>query len=304
MILFGSTGGPAAKIALRELPMAWMPTIRFGLAGLVLLLCLWPRRAQIWRMLTQDWRRFLLAAALCVPINQFCFLGGTHYSTVSHVGVFYAACPLVVFLLAWLIGLEKMRFNRAIGVGLSVAGVSLIGWTSLINAQAGGGGEAFWGDLLLVGAVLSWGGYLVVSKSLVVRHGALPVLFWTFSLGALMNLPWSLSQFETAARLATASWTAWLAFGYIFVFLTLLVLSLQNVAMRRLDASQLTALGNLSPILSIVWAALFFGDALTGELVAGATLTVGGAIWANRPERPALLPESRLGTLGRVAAEA
>lgn len=303
-ILFGSTGGPAAKIALRELPMAWMPTIRFGGAGLVLLLLLWPRRAQIWRMMTRDWPLVLLSAALCVPVNQFCFLNGTKLSSISHVGVFYAACPLVVFLLAWLTGLERMRMNRAIGITLSVGGVGLIGWTSLAHAQAVGDASSFWGDILLVFAVLSWGGYLVVSKPLVCRHGALPVLFGTFTAGALLNVPWSLSQIETVHGFATASWTSWAAFGYIFVFTTLLVLSLQNVAMRRLDASQVTALGNMSPILSIVWAALFFGDALTPELVVGATLTVGGAIWANRPERSAVLTGPGLGKLARVAAEA
>ena len=40
-------------------------------------------------------------------------------------------------------------------------------------------------DLLLVGAVVSWGGYIAVSKPLIVRHGAMPVLAGTFLAGCL-----------------------------------------------------------------------------------------------------------------------
>ena len=43
-------------------------------------------------------------------------------------------------------------------------------------------------DLLLVGAVLSWGGYIAVSKPLVERHGALPALAATFLVGCLLSV--------------------------------------------------------------------------------------------------------------------
>jgi drug/metabolite transporter (DMT)-like permease len=38
MVLIGSSTAPAAKIAVRGVPVGLIPLVRFGLAGL----CLWP----------------------------------------------------------------------------------------------------------------------------------------------------------------------------------------------------------------------------------------------------------------------
>src|SRR3954451_14623885 len=75
MVLIGSSTAPAAKIAVREIPVGLIPLVRFGLAGL----CLWPivgRGGTFGRMFRQDGWRLLAAAALCVPINQAFFLSG------------------------------------------------------------------------------------------------------------------------------------------------------------------------------------------------------------------------------------
>src|SRR3954469_23521946 len=75
MVLIGSSTAPAAKFAVRELPIGLLPLVRFGVAGLCLLpvLC----RDGSWRrMLREDGGRILLTAAFCVPINQTFFLNG------------------------------------------------------------------------------------------------------------------------------------------------------------------------------------------------------------------------------------
>ena len=47
MVIIGSTTAAAAKIAVRELPVAWLPVVRFGLAGLCLLPLAWRPAALI-----------------------------------------------------------------------------------------------------------------------------------------------------------------------------------------------------------------------------------------------------------------
>ena len=133
----------------------------------------------------------LAAAALCVPVNQGFFLNAARLGPTSHVGLFYATCPLVVLLLAWAMRLERPDLGRLWGVLASVLGVVIIGVGS---AWQGGGTAAdtravMMADLLLIGAVLSWGGYLTLSKPLIMRHGSLPVLTATFLVGALLDLP-------------------------------------------------------------------------------------------------------------------
>ena len=56
--------------------------------------------------LREDARRLVLVAAFCVPINQSFFLNAARLGPNSHVGLFYAVCPPVVWILAWVLGHE------------------------------------------------------------------------------------------------------------------------------------------------------------------------------------------------------
>ena len=191
MVVLGSTTAAAAKIAVAELPVTLVPAVRFGMAGL----CLLPwvlGRGVLLRMIREDALLLLVTAALCVPINQGFFLSAARLGPTSHVGIFYATCPLVVLLLAWTMRMERPDRGRLWGVLASVAGIAVIGIGNYWN----GGGAAtaevravVLADLLLVGAVLSWGGYIAVSKPLVERHGAMPALAATFLVGCLLSLP-------------------------------------------------------------------------------------------------------------------
>src|SRR5579883_1404541 len=216
LVVLGSTTAAAAKFIVRELPVAWLPVVRFGVAGL----CLLPvvgGLGVVARILRTDGRLLGLAAALCVPINQGFFLNATRLGPTSHVGLFYATCPLVVLLLAWTLGSERPDLGRLWGILASVAGVLIIGiggaW------QAGGPPAAMrsvvLADALLVGAVLSWGSYLTVSKPLIMRHGALPVLASTFLLGCLLDLPIALVSAPRIPSLSQVSASAWLALAFL-----------------------------------------------------------------------------------------
>ncbi len=292
MVVFGSTTAAAARYIVRELPPVWVPVVRFGVAGLFLLPVIadWSSLARIVR---RDWPLLLAAAAMCVPINQGFFLNAARLGPTSHVGLFYATCPLVVLLLAWVMRLEKPDLGRLWGVLASVAGVCIIG----IGSVWQGGSPAqetratMLADLLLIGAVLSWGGYLAVSKPLVMRHGSMPVLTATFLVGALLDLPLALATSPTIPPLSQVTPAAWIALAVLTLIITPVNLACQNMAMRRLDASQVANFSNISPILTVIWGAWLFGEAVTTSLVVGGILTLAGVFWT-ASSRPQARPEA------------
>jgi drug/metabolite transporter (DMT)-like permease len=140
-------------------------------------------------------------------------------------------------------------------------------------------------DLLLIGAVLSWGGYLTVSKPLVMRHGSLPVLTATFLVGSLIDLPIALIASPTLPDLSRITPTAWTALAVLTLIITPVNLACQNLAMRRLDASQVANFSNVSPVLTVVWGAWLFGESITGSLVIGGALTMAGVFWTGLSRR-------------------
>jgi drug/metabolite transporter (DMT)-like permease len=287
MVIFGSTTAAAARYIVRELPPVWVPVVRFGVSGL-LLLPMAADRHILGRLFRRDWPLLLVAAALCVPVNQGFFLNAARLGPTSHVGLFYATCPLVVLILAWILRLERPDVGRLWGVLASVTGVCVIG---IGSAWHGGSppSEAratVLADLLLIGAVLSWGGYLTVSKPLVMRHGSLPVLTATFLVGALIDLPIALLASPTLPDLSRVTPAAWIALAVLTLIITPVNLACQNLAMRRLDASQVANFSNVSPILTVVWGAWLFGESITASLMVGGALTLAGVFWTglSRPQ--------------------
>ena len=120
------------------------------------------------------------------------FSDAAQLGPTSHVGIFYAVCPLVVLILAWAMRLERPNLGRLWGVLASVAGIVVIGVGNFWSGGAGTAAEVrsvVLADCLLIGAVSSWGAYLAVSKPLIERHGALPALAGTFLLGCLLSIP-------------------------------------------------------------------------------------------------------------------
>lgn len=284
MVLIGSSTAPAAKYAVAELPAGLLPLIRFGVAGLCLSPLVWGRGGGFARMVRTDPWRLATAAALCVPVNQTFFLNGARLTPTSHVAIIYAACPLVVMLLASAIGQERLDPARLVGVLACVLGVALIGLDSLWRGGAAGQ-STFRGDLFLVGAVVSWGAYLTASKQLIARHGALNALAGTFLVGALLHVPVALATMPGWPPLSRASASAWWGLAYLTLFVTVFALAFQNLAMKRLDASQVATFGNVAPLLTIAWGVWLFGESVTPPLIVGGALTIGGILWTSRPAR-------------------
>jgi drug/metabolite transporter (DMT)-like permease len=288
MVLFGSTTAAFAKIVVRELPVAVVPALRFAMV----VICLLPwvfRRGAFIRMVREDGRLLLLTAALCVPINQGFFLSAARLGPTSHVGFFYATCPLVVLVIAGAMRMERPDRGRILGVLASVAGIVMIGLGNLWSDDSGTNEEVravMLADLLLVGAVMSWGGYIAASKSLIERHGAMPTLAATCLVGCLLSVPIAILAWPGWSRLGDASSSAWVALGVLAVFITPFSWAFQNLSLRRFDASQVATISNASPALTVVWGVWLFGELVTPALVVGGALALGGIYWACRSRGP------------------
>lgn len=280
MVLIGSTTATAAKVVVAELPVSIVPLLRFGGAGLCLLPLAW-HGGKLQRVLHESAGRLLACGALCVPINQTFFLHASRLAPTTHVGLFYAVCPLVVLLLAVALGQERLSARRVLGILGTVLGVVVVGLGDWWEGSSAGT-ETLRGDLLLVGAVVSWGGYLAVCKPLVARHGAIPALAGTFLAGALLDLPIALVSGMPLARLPAASRLAWGSMLYLTLIVTVCGLACQNQALRRLDASQVAAVGNAAPLLTVVWGVWLLGEPFRMSLLLGGALTLGGVVWVSR----------------------
>ena len=133
-----------------------------------------------------------------------------------------------------------------------------------------------------------------MNKRLLVRYPSIAVLSVTFLLGAAMSLPHALwTSPGWIPRLAVITPRAWGSLIYLTVVASIFGLACQNMALKRLDASHVAAVGNLSPVLTVLWGVWLLGEGLTSTLLAGGFLCLAGVLLAshgavmNRNSKPA-----------------
>jgi drug/metabolite transporter (DMT)-like permease len=159
-----------------------------------------------------------------------------------------------------------------LGIALSVGGAALIvvaAESSLESAPA-----PVLGALLMLGTVVLWGAYTVAAKP-IAHADQTAVILAVSVLGALLLLP--LAAVELAARGWPAPTTAgWLGLGYLALFASAACYTLYNFALRELDASTVGVFTNIDPVVGLVSAFVFLGEALSPVQAVGALVVLAG----------------------------
>ena len=124
------------------------------------------------------------------------------------------------------------------------------------------------------------------------------------AIGAALDLPIALITLPGWPPLASATPAAWWGLVYLTFVSTILALAFQNLALHRLDASQVATFGNAAPLLTVLWGVWLFGETVSPALALGGLLTLGGIFWTGRNETTAAEPASGFRPQGLVARAA
>lgn len=209
--------------------LAWM---RFGIGGLCMVH--WLRRPPHEPPLTRAARWLLfLQSFLGNFLFTVCMLYGVSLTSAITAGVTLAAIPAAVAVMGWCFLRERVAPRTWVAVACAVAGLVLFSLSKQEHsALAGQATEPFsspipawWGPLLLVGAVVCEAAYTVIGKQLTGSLGpkritslinlwgfALSTPFglyaaWRFDFGAVGWGTWGLLVFYA---LAACMWSVWL----------------------------------------------------------------------------------------------
>lgn len=274
-VLLWGTSFMATKAALSGLaPMTTM-WLRMTLASLLVLVIRgripWPNyRKGDWKILT-----FL---CLMQPCLYFLLEGyAVSLTTSSQAGMLSAMVPLLVALGAWAVLKEPMSPRGIIGLAVSIGGVV---WLSLSGEAGETAPNPALGNLLEVGALTCAAVYMVVMKRLSVRYSTWWLTGMQCVAGAIFFLPGALLGLP---EIGAVPIQAWLAVGYLGLFVTLGAFGLYNMAMTMMPAGKAAMAINLvSPVALIAgWAML--GETMTGPQLA-ACAVIGLGVWLGRKD--------------------
>ncbi len=208
---------------------------------------------------------------------------GLVFTTAGSAALLVALVPAVTAALARVVLGEPLPGLRLAGIAAAVLGAALV-----VAAGADLGGPRAWiGNLLILGAVVSWAAYTVQGRRVLARRSAVVAATGGIVAGLGVLLPAAALE---VALVGPPALTPGSAAGLLYLGLvaSAAALLLWNAGIGRVEASAAGATLNLVPVVGLLFAALA-GEPLSALQIAGGALVVVGVALANRPtgRRPA-----------------
>jgi drug/metabolite transporter (DMT)-like permease len=286
----------AAKFALSDISPLTAAFFRFALTALILLPFSFRELART-KLKSRDWLDFFLLGLTGVFGYNVFFLVGMQTTSPINGSLIVSASPMVTTLLAFPILREKIAAGHLGGILLSFGGVCLVvsggSLRSLLSLQVNRG------DLLMLGAMLSWSLYAIVGKKVMGRRSPVVSTSYGIAAGTLLLLPFALFGDPGFGSLAGAGWPAFSAILYLSVFASVLGFLWWNRGVSFLGAGRASVFLNLIPVATMV-ISLFFRDPIVLSQIAGCVLIIGGVTMTARQKNKVELAGQSL--IGRMEA--
>lgn len=154
MVMARATAGLIPPVALAEL--RWL-----GVVLVLLPFCggeLWRGRA----LLLRDWRRLAMLGFLGMGICGAAVYYGAFTTTATNIGLIYATSPVLIILLSRALFAERFSLRQGLGTALALLGVLAI----ILRGDPATLLQLSFtpGDLIILGAAVSWALYSVLLK--------------------------------------------------------------------------------------------------------------------------------------------
>jgi drug/metabolite transporter (DMT)-like permease len=277
------SGYLATKAGLQYAPPFTFLALRFA-AGLLLLAPLalwWHRRERLrWPSSSAQWAHVVVAGLLMHAAN----LGGSHYAQYLGMSAGVAALVLSVqplataIIAAWLLH-ERLRPGQWLGVLVGLAGVALVVWHK-VDVRALSLGAL--GCVLFALAAITVGTLYQRAFCPTVDLRAAALVQFGATVATLLPLAFAVEGFAVQP-----TWALLGAIGFLVVFSSILAVNALHTLMRRGEATRVTSLLYLTPIIAVLLEWLLFAVVPGGLTALGVAVACAGvALVAWRPRRP------------------
>ena len=220
-----------------------------------------------------DHLKLLGLSVLGIAANQTLFLLGLRWTTPFAVSLLGATIPVFAAAIAVILGKERLVGRTVLGIALALGGVlSLIGLGSLDK-----------GAVLVAINSASYAAYVVLSRDVVLRVGALRSMAWIFTYGALLFVPLGMGPLVT--QLPTVTPRGWIFLAYILAMPTIVAYLFNAWALARSSATLVTVYIYLQPLIAglLAWVQLGIGIRPRAAIAAVLILLGLGVVASRQP---------------------
>lgn len=279
-IIFG-LGVPVSALLLNGwvTPTGYMFTRSIGAAVIFwLIACVMPSE----RVERRDLVIIILGGLLGFVVSQMLTAWALVFTTPVYFSLIATLTPVATMLLAALFIHESVTPKKFLGVVVGIAGALLMvfmGW------QSGTGKNDLLGIVLALLSLLTWAGYLIITRKVSQKYSAVTQLKWLFLVSAVVLLPFFLQELPQQRLYSPQwEWSGVLEMAFIVIFATVLGYFAIPFAMRYLKATTVSVYTNLQPIVASFTAFLIGQDTFTWDKPVALVLVLLSAYIVTRDE--------------------
>ncbi len=229
-------------------------------------------------------------SGIFLAVHFATWISSLEYTSVASSVVFVSTGPLWVALLSPLLLKEHLARTAIFGLGLSLAGGTIIGLSDACVWDAGLScpalqdvmqGRAMWGNFLSLLGALTVTGYLIIGRKLRSRVSLVPYIFMVYGMAAIALIVIMFVSGNSPFGYAPKT------YGWIFLLAALPQLighSTYNWALKYLPAALVAVMTLGEPIGSAILAFFILNETPTLATLFGGALILAGIYLASRQQ--------------------
>jgi len=257
-------------------PNALVMTRMVG-GALVFLLIAW-RMGGV-RVARADWPLLVVCGLLGVVFNQALFINGLRHTTAISANLISSTIPVFATLFAVLLGRERFRWTRVLGIVLAMSGVLVL--FDVRNLATSG--DQILGDVMCLANCASYALFLVLVRPLSAKYAPMSLVALMFVVASVAFAPLGVTAWvDFAPRMGVHEALLLL---FIVAFPTVGSYSLTQVGLRRAEASLVATYIYLQPVFATIGAVIILHEPLRPVIGVAAALIFLGVWVSTRPAR-------------------
>jgi len=266
---------PFAKIAMQEISPLSFSAARTMLATAALF-PFFLKWEPSWKVSRRDFMYLVLLACFGTFLNRICWSVGLSLSTASNAALLMTTSPIFVLITSAILFRSAVTWRATLGILAAFVGVFLVirgdwkGWTL--------SGGNFLGDLILLGAAISWALFTTLAKFLLKDHSSLKVTAYVMVFGSTFFIPFLPN--EKPGGWMEISALAWFSVIYVALSGNCLAYFLWMKGIQKIGPMRTILYSYLMPITAIAFSVPLLGETVTMIQVWGTLIVFAGIFLA------------------------
>jgi drug/metabolite transporter (DMT)-like permease len=250
----------ASKLIAAGLPPFTATALRFAAALPFFLLLMRVTGTRFPRLPRHDWGILIIQAAAGSVGYTTLLISGLSITSAANAGVIIGTLPVVSAAISILLLGERPDRFLLLAIGLAAAGV-----LSIVFAPGAGHGSLV-GDVMIAGAVLCEGLFILLNKRL---RTAIPPLAQSALMAAIGFIAAAIPALFESHAISAASGTALLSVLYYALVPTVAGFMLWYAGAERVSGSEASLFTAVAPVSAVIFAFILLGEPVSLNQVIG-----------------------------------